>query len=140
MAVIYENLESGLVRAYSDRGVKIHGGFPESDYDITYFPENSNRTYTETEIPVDKPVAQYLNDGPKQYSKLKILMAAQEAGFVNRLIGFIESDKTVEYIWNASNVIEDNELLAAYLPAIAVALERDEEAVKAFLDNHCLVD
>lgn len=143
MAVIYENLGSGLMRAYSDSGVKIHGGFPESDYDLTYFPEDSGRTYVETNIPVDRPISEQLaeNDGgPKQYSKVKILLAAQEAGFVESLIEFIESDKTIEYIWNASNVIEDNELLANYMPVIGQVLGKNEEQVRAFLDEYCLVD
>lgn len=140
MAVIYENLEDGLMRAYSDSGVKIHGGFPEADYDITYFPKATNRTYVETDIPVDKPIKEYLNDGPIQYSKVKILLAARDAGFVDSLIGLIESNKTLEYIWNASNVIEDNELLADYLPLIGIALGKTESEIRTFLDDNCVVD
>ena len=137
--VIYENLGNGLVRAYSDQGVKIHGGLPESDYDITYFPEDTNRTYVETNIPLDQPISEYI-DGPKQYSKLKILLAAKEAGFLDELVAFIEGNKTVEFIWNASNVIEDNELLASYIPDISQAIGRDERHIKAFLDAYCAVD
>lgn len=133
--IVREDLGNGISRVYSDAGVKIHGGFPEADYDIVYTPTDVERTYVETDIPVDSAL-----QGPTQYSKLKILMAAQEAGFAEALIGFIESNKTIEYIWNASNVIEDNALLAAYLPAIAQALDRDEAAVKAFLDAYCIVD
>lgn len=137
--IIRENIGSGIIRAYSDQGVKIHGGFPEADYDITYYPEDADRTYVETNIPVDQPISEYIG-GPKQYSKVKILLAAQEAGFVESLIEFIESDKTIEYIWNASNVIEDNELLANYMPVIGQVLGKSEEQVRAFLDENCLVD
>lgn len=41
-----------LIKTYSDAGVKVHGGFPEADYDEVYDPADAGRTYTETEIPV----------------------------------------------------------------------------------------
>lgn len=41
------------VRTYSDSGVKIHGGYPEADYDEAVDPTDRGRTYTETDIPVD---------------------------------------------------------------------------------------
>lgn len=47
-----------LVRTYSDQGMKIHGGFPEADYDEAYDPIDSGRTYTETDIPVDETSAE----------------------------------------------------------------------------------
>ncbi len=40
-------------RAYSDKGVKIHGGVPEDDYDESCDPAEFGRTFTETDIPVD---------------------------------------------------------------------------------------
>lgn len=55
MAVQYETLESGLVRAYSDSGFLIHGGSPESDYIEAVDPADQNRKYTETEIPIVDP-------------------------------------------------------------------------------------
>jgi len=135
MAVVYETLDRGLVRTYSNAGFKVHGGLPEGDYDVAYDPAEAHREYTETDIPVDVNP-----EGPTQYSKLKILMAATEGGFVDQLIGFIESDERVKYIWNASNVIEDNDLLAEYLPAVAEGLGKDVGAVRAFLEDHCRVD
>ena len=42
-----------FTKTYSDSGYKIHGGFPESDYDEVYDPADSGRTYTETNIPID---------------------------------------------------------------------------------------
>lgn len=41
-----------LVKTYSDRGMMIHGGYPEADYAEAIDPEDANRTYTETEIPI----------------------------------------------------------------------------------------
>lgn len=45
--------EIQLVKTYSDAGVKIHGGFPETDYDVAIDPIDSGRTYTETDIPIE---------------------------------------------------------------------------------------
>ena len=76
----------------------------------------------------------------KVYSKLKILMAADEAGFADALMDMIEADRKTKYIWDASNTIEDNALLQAYLPGIAQALGKTERELKAFLDTYCLAD
>ena len=133
--IIQEEIGGGIVRTYSNLGVKVHGGFPESDYDIAYDPAEAGRIYVETDIPVEaKP------EGPAQYSEVKILLAAQEAGFTTDLIALIKSDPMLECIWNASNVIEDNELLAGYLPLIAQALEKTELEIKTFLDENCIID
>lgn len=133
--IVQQHLDDGLVCTYSNAGFKVHGGFPEGDYDIVYDPEDANRQYVETNIPVNGPV-----QGPTQYSKLKILMAAQNAGFADALIGFIEGNKMVELIWNASNTIEDNALLGQYISAISQAIGKTEEEIKAFLDEYCIAD
>lgn len=54
MAVIYEDVKDGLVKAHSDSGFYIRGGFPESDYAEAIDPKSANRKYTETskKIPV----------------------------------------------------------------------------------------
>lgn len=41
------------VRTYSDRGVLIHGGFPEGDYAEAFDPIDAGRTYIETDIPIE---------------------------------------------------------------------------------------
>ncbi len=41
------------VRTYSDRGMMIHGGVPEGDYDEAVDPAELGRTYTETDIPIE---------------------------------------------------------------------------------------
>ena len=41
-----------LVKTHSSLNVKIHGGNPEGDYTVAVDPENSGRTYTETDIPI----------------------------------------------------------------------------------------
>ena len=48
--------ERDFIRTYSNRGMKIHGGSPEADYDEATDPAELGRTYTETDIPVDADV------------------------------------------------------------------------------------
>ena len=42
-----------FIRTFSDAGMKVHGGNPENDYDIAEDPAEFNRTYTETDIPIE---------------------------------------------------------------------------------------
>jgi hypothetical protein len=55
--VIYEQINETLVRAYSDKGVYIHGGYPEADYVEAIDPISMNRTYVETDIPIEETEA-----------------------------------------------------------------------------------
>ena len=41
-------------RTYSDRGMMIHGGMPEGDYDEAVDPAELGRTYVETDIPIEE--------------------------------------------------------------------------------------
>lgn len=43
-------------RTYSDRGMMIHGGMPEGDYDEAIDPAELGRVYTETDIPIEGDV------------------------------------------------------------------------------------
>lgn len=49
----YELNGRQFVRTWSDRNVLIHGGVPEADYSEANDPAELNRTYVETEIPID---------------------------------------------------------------------------------------
>ena len=51
--MIVTEIIDNLGHTWSDRGVKIHGGFPEGDYDDVYDPIDSGRTYVETDIPIE---------------------------------------------------------------------------------------
>lgn len=56
MAIITEQFKVGerdFIRTYSDRGMMIHGGVPESDYSEACDPAELGRTYTETDVPID---------------------------------------------------------------------------------------
>lgn len=43
-----------FVKTYSDAGFYIHGGSPEGDYAEAIDPADLNRTYTETNIPIEE--------------------------------------------------------------------------------------
>lgn len=54
--IITETLTIGekqYTRTYSDRGMMIHGGFPEADYDEAVDPAELGRIYVETDIPIE---------------------------------------------------------------------------------------
>ena len=51
--VVYEDLQNGLVKAYSDSGFKIRGGDPEFDYNAAVDNASYGRIYKETDIPID---------------------------------------------------------------------------------------
>ena len=50
--IIQEQISETLIKTYSDKDVKIHGGYPEADYDEAIDPITMNRTYVETDIPI----------------------------------------------------------------------------------------
>lgn len=76
----------------------------------------------------------------KSYSKLKILMAAQQSEMLSAFINLLETNTMLKLIWDASNTIEDNELLDQYLPTIGQAIGKTQEEIKEFLDDNCVVD
>ena len=51
------NYEDGTTLSYSDKGVLIHGGFPEADYESAIDPTDlilsGERVYYETNIPIE---------------------------------------------------------------------------------------
>lgn len=51
--MIKTEIANNLIHTWSDKGMKIHGGFPEGNYDEAYDPVDLGRTYTETNIPID---------------------------------------------------------------------------------------
>ena len=56
MAIVQEHFTingKDFTRTYSDKGVLVHGGYPESDYDVAEDPTELDRTYTETDIPIE---------------------------------------------------------------------------------------
>ena len=56
--MIKTEINGNIIRTWSDLGVKIHGGFPEADYDEAYDPVGANRSYVETDIPIEEPSAE----------------------------------------------------------------------------------
>lgn len=50
--VIYEDQNDGTVKAYSDQGMMIQGGFPSGMYAEAYDPKDKGRTYVETDISI----------------------------------------------------------------------------------------
>ena len=73
MAIVQEHFWIGdkeYVRTYSNAGYKVHGGFPEGDYDELEDPADMNRTYTETNI--------HTGEASEAEEILDILMGVEE--------------------------------------------------------------
>ena len=51
-----KQIDDDLIKTWSDLGAKIHGGFPEGDYDEAIDPISAGRTYIETNIPIEEDV------------------------------------------------------------------------------------
>lgn len=51
--IIQEQISETLVKTYSDKGVYIHGGYPEGNYAEAIDPISMGRVYTETDIPIE---------------------------------------------------------------------------------------
>lgn len=60
--MIKQETIGNMIRTYSDAGMKIHGGFPEADYDEAFDPAELGRTYTETDIPIEGDTAEAIVD------------------------------------------------------------------------------
>ncbi len=76
--MIITEIINDLVHTYSDKGVKIHGGFPEGDYDEAYDPIDAGRTYTETDIPIDEDEEEPEEDVEMKADGFDILMGEEK--------------------------------------------------------------
>lgn len=110
---------------------------PPDGYHIEARYELVNKKVMKQWIVVENPP---VVEPPHVYSKLKILLAAQRSGMDTAFIDLLESNITLKYIWDASNTIDDNELLNQYLPTIGQAIGKTPDEIKAFLDENCVAN
>ena len=55
--MIVQERKGDLIHTYSDKGVYVHGGYPEADYAVAIDPASAGREYVETDRPIeDVPV------------------------------------------------------------------------------------
>ncbi len=123
--IVRENLGNGLARTYSNAGVKIHGGSPEGDYDVAYDPEDVERTYTETNIPVEDEAR------PKELSKVKLYRKFKELGIWERVKTWMQSQEGVWEEWEYSTTLdEDNELVKGAKDALKTSFGLTDEVIE----------
>lgn len=71
--IVQEIINETYIRTYSDRNVYIHGGYPEADYEEAVDPISANRTYVETDIPIEETATD------EEYAQVgKIFMGVSE--------------------------------------------------------------
>ena len=73
--MIKQEIIGDTVRTWSDLGMKIHGGFPEGDYDEAFDPVDAGRVYTETNIPIDED-----EDSDKEKAEAYDILMGEEDG------------------------------------------------------------
>lgn len=56
--IVQEQISDTLIRTYSDADMYIHGGYPEADYEEAIDPISSERTYTETDISIERAISE----------------------------------------------------------------------------------
>ena len=77
--MIVQEIMGNLVRTYSDAGFYIYGGMPEGNYIEAVDPISMNRTYIETNIPIeDEELEDSFNLEDMAYAEAgRILMGAE---------------------------------------------------------------
>jgi hypothetical protein len=104
--IIQENLGNGIVRTYSNAGFKVHGGYPEGDYNVVYDPEDSGREYTETDIPVDAPTPP--EPGFRELSRVKLYRKFRSMGIWEQVKAWMQSQDGVWEEWEYSTTLDEN--------------------------------
>ena len=71
--IVQEQISDTLIRTYSDANVYIRGGNPVGDYTEAIDPISANRTYTETDIPIEQTTTE------EEYAEMgRIFMGVSE--------------------------------------------------------------
>lgn len=123
--VVYED-HGNMVKAYSDAGKKIHGGFPEADYDVAYDPKGANRTYVE----IDEYVSTSETSPVRSWTPLAIKRACGDRW--PALKAALEAAGIFEDFLMAQELLEDD---PAFMQGVAWARqEYGDAAVDAVLD------
>ena len=104
--IVQEDLGNGIVRTYSNSGVKVHGGSPEADYDVAYDPVDAHRKYTETDIPVDDPPPP--EPGFRELSRVKLYRKFRSLGIWEQVKAWMQSQEGVWEEWEYSTTLDEN--------------------------------
>lgn len=132
MAIVQENLGNGIVRTYSNAGFKIHGGKPEYDYDVAYDPEDANRTYVETNIPVETDPTRVPT---KDLSRVKLYREFKKLGIWGQVKTWMQSQDGVWEEWEYSTTLEqDNELVQNAITVLKTSFGLTNEQIDAIME------
>lgn len=128
--IVIENLEEGMTRAYSNKGVKIHGGFPEGDYDIVYYPTDSAQTFVETNIPIDEDVR------PKDLSRVKLYRKFKAMGIWDQVKAWMQSQDGVWEEWEYSTTLErENQLVKTAITALKEQFGLSDDIITDIIES-----
>ena len=128
--IVIENLEEGMTRAYSNKGVKIHGGFPDGDYDIVYYPTDSAQTFVETNIPIDEDVR------PKDLSRVKLYRKFKAMGIWDQVKAWMQSQDGVWEEWEYSTTLErENQLVKTAITVLKEQFGLSDDVITDIIES-----
>lgn len=137
--VVYET-QGNTVKAYSDLGLKIHGGFPEADYDVAYDPVSSGRTYVETDQPIDTQT----QPSWRTFSILGIESELFKLNLLDKLDAFLDETMVANglggqvplrrFYDRANDIRDDHPLFAQYFQDAKTVLGIDDQTAEAILN------
>ena len=142
MAVVYEEQENGMVKAYSDQHKMIFGGFPEAEYDVAYDPKDAHRTYVETDkyIPTQESIST-----ARRFSKLSLESALFQMGLLDRVDAFVDAQLVenehgqqvpLRRFYNTANEFrEDHPLFEKYLGLLKPVVGLTDIQIEQLLDS-----
>ena len=131
--IVSENLGNGIVRTYSNSGVKIHGGYPESDYDLVYDPEDAHREYTETNIPIDAPPAP--EPGHRSLSRVKLYRQFKAKGMWEQIKAWMQATEKWEEWEYSTTLDEDNILVVEAKSALKENFGLTDDDIEGIIQN-----
>lgn len=131
--IVQEILDNGLIRTYSNAGFKIHGGYPEGDYDVSYDPEDSHREFTETTIPVDTPPQP--GPGYRELSRVKLYRRFRDMGIWDQVKAWMQQTGSWEE-WDYSTTLEENnQLVKNAKEALKTSFGLTDEIIEDIISN-----
>lgn len=136
--VIYEEIKNNLVKAYSNEGKMIRGGFPEGLYAEAYDPIDAHREYVETDEYI--PTQPSIPSG-RIFSRLYLEIAIAKLGLIEQFDALLKSIEiepgytAYRAFERANQISEDFPHFNEYLQTIKTSLGLTDQQVEAVLSQ-----
>ncbi len=129
--VVYEEVSSGVIRAYSDKGLMIRGGYPEGLYEEAYDPADAHRTYVET----DEYIPTSTKPQGRTFSKLRIVAALKAANVWDSVKTLLEQRDLYDLFLAAQDFSDTNVFFKQGKQLLQQELEWTDAQVETLLSS-----